>query len=80
MDTVSLSRVLLWCIIFDVCFLLIWFLMFLSARNWIYRMHTRWFKISEEQFDSIHYAGMAIFKLATWVFFIIPYLAIRIAL
>jgi hypothetical protein len=80
MDTVLLSRVLLWCIIFDFCFLLTWFLMFLSARNWIYRMHTRWFKISEEQFDSIHYAGMATFKIATWVFFIIPYLAIKVAL
>ncbi len=54
--------------------------MFMSARNWIYRMHTRWFKISEEQFDSIHYAGMAIFKLAAWVFFIIPYLAIKLVL
>ena len=43
-------------------------------------MHTRWFKISEVHFDSIHYAGMAIFKIATWIFFIIPYLAIRVAL
>lgn len=79
MDILLLSRILLWCIIFDFCFLLTWFLMFMSARNWIYQMHTRWFKISEEQFDSIHYAGMAIFKLATWAFFIIPYLAIRVA-
>ena len=80
MDTVPLSRILLWCIIFVFCFLSIWFLMFMSARNWIYQMHTRWFKISEEQFDSIHYAGMAIFKIATWAFFIIPYLAIKVAL
>ena len=76
MDIGLLSHILLWCIILDVCFLLIWFLMFVCVRNWIYRIHTRWFKISKEQFDSIHYMGMAMFKLATWIFFIIPYLAI----
>lgn len=80
MDIQLVSRILLWCIIFDVCFLSLWFFMFLSARNWIYRMHTRWFRISKEQFDGIHYAGMAFFKLATWLFFIIPYLAIKIAM
>ncbi len=80
MDIALLSRILLWCIVFDFCFLSIWLIMFLSARNWIYRMHTQWFKISEEQFDSMHYAGMAIFKLAAWLFFIIPYLAIKVVL
>jgi hypothetical protein len=80
MDITFFSRILLWCIVFDFCFLLTWFLMLMCARNWIYRLHSRWFTMSKEQFDGLHYAGMAIFKLATWIFFIIPYLSIKLVL
>ena len=52
--------------------------MFIVGRDWIYRMHSRWFRISEERFDAIHYAGMAIFKTAIFLFNLVPYLALRI--
>ena len=41
-------------------------------------MHTRWFKLSVEDFDKIHYIGMAVFKLMILVFNLGPYLALRI--
>ena len=67
-----------WCTLINMAFLLIWLIMFIVGRDWIDRMHSRWFRISEERFDAIHYAGMAIFKTAIFLFNLVPYLALRI--
>jgi hypothetical protein len=44
----------------------------------MYRYHCKWFKLSEERYDTIHYAGMAIFKIGIFLFNLVPYLAMRI--
>jgi hypothetical protein len=69
---------LMWCFVINSGFLVVWLLMFLAGRDWIYRMHSRWFRLSEERFDSIHYMGMAIYKLAIFLFFGVPFLALLI--
>jgi hypothetical protein len=78
--TVDIIRdVLAWCTVINFALLLWWFMFFSLARDWVYRVHTRWFRISEEKFDAIHYAGMAFFKICIFVFNLVPYLALRIA-
>ena len=54
-------------------------LAFVFARDFVFRTHTRWFKIPEERFDEIHYAMMGYYKLAFALFNLVPYLALRIA-
>ena len=77
--TVGMIRELLGrCCVINVGLLLWWFLIILIAHDWIYRIHKKWFKISEETFDAIHYAGIAFFKIAILVFNIVPYIALRI--
>jgi len=46
--------------------------------DWVYKMHSRFFTIERRQFDAIHYAGMAFYKICILSFFIGPYLALRI--
>jgi len=29
--------------------------------DWIQRLHGRWFRLSSEQFDALHYLGMSVF-------------------
>ncbi|MGD9041295.1 MAG: hypothetical protein PVH82_16770 [Desulfobacteraceae bacterium] len=41
-------------------------------------MHSKWFNLSVERFDAIHYAGIAAFKMGLWLFILAPYLALRI--
>ena len=67
-----------WCALINLALMIWWFLMFAVAHDWMHRMHSRWFDISAERFDSIHYAGMAIYKMAIIFFNIVPYLALRI--
>ena len=51
---------------------------FTIARDWIRQLHGKWFRLSDQQFDGIHYAGMAFFKLMIFVFNLVPYLALHI--
>ncbi|WP_407656543.1 DUF6868 family protein [Methyloglobulus morosus] len=37
--------------------------MFTLAHDWMYRLNCRWFKLSVETFDALHYAGMAVYKI-----------------
>jgi hypothetical protein len=67
-----------WCAILNMGVFLWWFLFYMLAHDWLYAFHGKWFKLSQEQFDGIHYAGMAGYKIAIGLFVIIPYLALRI--
>ncbi len=77
--TIELLRdFFLWCMIFNAGTLTTWLIVFLLAKDWIYRMHSKWFAIPRERFDAIHYAGMAFFKTSIFVFNAVPYFALLI--
>ena len=70
--------VLAWCTVINYGLLVFWFVGFVLAHDWIYRVHGKWFTLSKENFDAIHYAGLAFFKLGIFLFNLVPYLAMRI--
>jgi hypothetical protein len=77
--TVEIIRdVLAWCAVINYGLLLWWFLVFALAHDWMYRFHSKWFNFSVDTFDAIHYAGIALFKIAIFLFNLVPYLALRI--
>lgn len=78
MELETLSRFFLWCTIINFAVLLLWFLLFSLAHDWIHRLHGRWFRLSVEQFDAIHYAGIAAYKIGILLFNLVPYVALRI--
>jgi Family of unknown function (DUF6868) len=67
---------LLWCTVINYGVLLVWFLVFVFARNWIQRIHGRWFGLPNGQFDSLHYAGMAIYKIGILLFNPVPFVVL----
>ena len=69
---------LAWCIVIDLILLFWWFGFFVFAKDFVYRKHTKWFPMSKEDFNKIHYSAMAFFKIAIFVFHLVPYLAMRI--
>ena len=77
--TVEIIRdVLAWCSVINVGLLLFWWLWFMLGHDFIYRFHGKWFKLSMERFDAIHYTLIGIFKIGIFLFNIVPYLALRI--
>lgn len=69
---------LLWCTVINYGLLFFWALFFIIAHDWMYRLHGRWFRLSVEQFDALHYAGMAIYKIGIFLFNLVPYIALHI--
>ena len=74
----ELRSVLGWCTLINYALLLFWFAMFVMARDWIHRLHGRWFSVPGDRFDAIHYALMGAFKLGIFLFNLVPYISIRI--
>lgn len=74
----AIRQMLGWCFVINMGLLLWWFLAITLAHDWVYKMHTRWFKMSVEQFDAIHYAGIAIFKIFVFACNLVPYIALTI--
>ena len=73
-----IRRALAWCAVMNLGLLLGWFLFITLAHDWTYRQHSRWFNLPVEKFDTIHYAGMALFKMSVFLFNLVPYFALRI--
>ena len=73
-----LRQVLGWCSIINMALLLWWFLFLVFAHDFVYRIHSRLFRIPVESFNSIHYAGIVFFKLIVLVFNVVPYFALKI--
>jgi hypothetical protein len=76
----QIRDVLAWCSVINIGLLLWWFLLFALAHDFVYRLHEKWFKLTVERFDAIHYAGMAFFKIGIFLLNIVPYLALRIVI
>ena len=75
----TLRDVLGWCTVINFGVLLVWIVGFVVAHDLIFRIHSKWFSLSKERFDTIHYAGLAFFKMSIFLFNFVPYLALRIA-
>lgn len=79
MSIETLRNFLLWCTALNYGLLLVWFLVFALAHDWLQRLHGRWFRLSKDQFDAIHYAGMAIFKIGIMLFNLVPFVVLCFA-
>jgi hypothetical protein len=77
--SIELTRnFLLWCTVINYGILLVWFLVFTLAHDWMRSLHGRWFRLSDEQFDALHYVGMAIYKIGILLLNLAPFLVLSI--
>ncbi len=78
--TIEVARsFLLWCTVINYGALLIWFLIFVFAHDWILRIHGRWFRLPRDQFDALHYAGMSIVKMVVILFNLGPFVVLTVS-
>jgi hypothetical protein len=78
MSIEMIRKALLWCAVINYGILLVWFLFFMLAHDWMYRFHGIWFHLSVEQFDMLHYAGMSIYKIGIILLNLVPFIALHI--
>jgi hypothetical protein len=75
MNPDAIKALLLYSLAFNYAMLLLWFAVFSLGHDWLYRFHSRWFKLSVETFDVLHYAGMSVYKIGIIMLNIAPLVA-----
>ena len=78
MTVLEIKAFLLWSVVINYGILLVWFGVFFIAHDWLYWLHTRWFRLSAEKFDPLNYAGMAVYKIGILLFNLVPLIALTI--
>jgi hypothetical protein len=73
-----MRQALLWCFVINMGLLLWWSVAIMLMHDFIYRIHSKWFKMSVEKFDSIHYTGIALFKIFIFACNLVPFIALSI--
>lgn len=77
-DLDGVAGILIRCFLGGMALLIVWFAGFAAAGDWVYQVHTRWFQIPRQTFDAIHYTGMAVTKITIILFFLLPWIAIKL--
>jgi hypothetical protein len=67
-----------WCTIINYGLLALWGLLMLLPHGWLHRLWGRWYRISPEQFDTVTFAGIVLYKMLIFMFNLVPYVALRI--
>ena len=73
----ELLHFFIWSTVINYAILIIWFVVFVFAHDWLYRMHSRWFKFPVETFDTIHYAGISVYNIGILLFSLVPLIALH---
>lgn len=78
-DLNAVRQILIWSLVVNYVILLVWFAAIVFGHDRVYRLHTRWFHLSRESFDAIHYGGMAVYKIGTLLLNVAPLVGVLIA-
>lgn len=77
--TIDVVRsLLLWCMIINFGLFFLSFLSFTLFHDFIYRIHGKWYNISEDRFNAIIYSVMVFYKILILFFNAVPYFALLI--
>ena len=74
------AKIFLACFFLGMGLLLIWFAIFFAIGNLGHTIHSFFFNISEFDYKLMNYYGMTAVKIFSIVFFLIPFIAIKIVL
>ena len=78
MTVETMLVVLGWSSLINIVLLLVWVIWFKLGHDFIFRIHNKWFGLSEESFNSAHYSGLIIYKVLILTLNLVPYLALRV--
>jgi hypothetical protein len=75
----TIATVLLRCFVLGLAILLLWFVAYLLASDLMYRQG-KLFDLTPHEINVINFCGIAFVKVCVLLFFLFPYLAVRLVL
>jgi hypothetical protein len=76
----TLAKILLRCFVLGYSLLLLWVVLYVVAADVIDGLAGKLFGLTPHEVDVIQYCGMAVVKCVVVLFFLFPYIAIRLVL
>ncbi len=76
----TLDKILLRCWIISFVLAMFSFVVFMLTGDMIDEIHGKMFELSAHELDLIIYCGLGLFKLFVLIFFLIPWMAIKLVL
>ena len=77
-DYATLTEFLGWCTVINAGLLVIAALSLMTMRSWIAPLHSRMFKVSEENLSRYYFQYLGNYKLLVFTLNLVPYLALKI--
>ncbi len=78
MDIRMLTDFFMWCTIVNAGLMILTFLVWLFAADFVYRLHGKWFAMPRETFNAIFYCFLGFYKIVFIVFNVAPWAALAI--
>src|SRR5260370_18804705 len=78
MNIAHIREALLWCVILNIGLVTVWSILVLVAKGCLNGIILKWFRVSAEHCDMINLTGIVLYKVTNLLFFIVPYIALRI--
>jgi hypothetical protein len=78
MSLEKIRYLLLWCTIINYAWIILWFLLVVLGRQWMYKLWGKWFHLSNERFDFLNFTGMMLYKIGVLLFNLVPLIALYI--
>lgn len=78
MDLETLRAFFGWCTVINGGLLIFAFLICAMAGDWVYRMHSRWFRIPRETLDRTIYCFLGAMKIIVLLLNLVPYVVLVI--
>ena len=78
MNTESVRRFFAWCIVVNAVILLLWIVLYLTAKGMMIDISGHLFGVTEDKAVWLNFAGIGFYKLAILFFNLAPYIALRI--
>ena len=74
----SARRFFMWCSIINYCLLILWVILFVCAHDLMKRFNEFMLRRKIEHFDTVHYTGIAFYKICIILFNIVPWIVLVI--
>jgi hypothetical protein len=80
MDIAMLTKFFMWCTILNLGLLVLSFLIvaFGYGTDFVYRIHSKWFPMPRDTFNTALYLLMGVYKIFVFVFNIVPWIVLVI--
>ena len=78
MDIPTLTKFFMWCSLINAGILTLWTIVFLSSPDFVYKMQSRMFQLTREQFNGYVYQLIGFYKIVFIVFNLVPFLALKL--